>query len=84
MNASDWVIWKYAKQHGYVIVTQDADFNELNSLYGFPPKIIWIRMGNSSTTVVIQALVDYQQEIHNFLNDKGYGCFEILKLKQKH
>lgn len=47
MNALDIDIWRFAKENGFIIVTQDSDFNDLNSLYGFPPKVIWIRTGNS-------------------------------------
>jgi predicted nuclease of predicted toxin-antitoxin system len=49
INAPDVEVWKFAKQHNFTIVTQDADFNDLNLLRGFPPKIIWIRIGNLKT-----------------------------------
>ena len=49
INASDREIGDYAKTEAYIIVTQDSDFNDLNSLYGVPPKIIWIRIGNIKT-----------------------------------
>jgi Uncharacterized protein conserved in bacteria len=39
MNAYDIDIWKFAKENGFVIVTQNSDFNDLNSLYGFPPRL---------------------------------------------
>ncbi|MCF8363291.1 MAG: DUF5615 family PIN-like protein [Prolixibacteraceae bacterium] len=81
INATDKEIWDYAKKHNYIIVTQDSDFNDLNSLYGFPPKIIWLRMGNLKTTSIVNILVEYTDEINNFINDKNYGCFEILKIK---
>jgi len=81
MNAPDREIWEYARQHDYTIITQDADFNDLNLLYGFPPKIIWIRMGNLKTTDIIKVLMDYQQEIDEFLRNSAYGCFEIIRFK---
>ena len=34
INAPDREIWEYAKLNNYIIVTQDSDFNDLNSLYG--------------------------------------------------
>ncbi|WP_367241693.1 DUF5615 family PIN-like protein [uncultured Fluviicola sp.] len=49
IDSSDKAIWEFAKKSNYIIVTQDSDFNDLNSLYGFPPKIIWIRTGNLRT-----------------------------------
>ena len=81
INAPDREIWEYARQHDYTIITQDADFNDLNLLYGFPPKIIWIRVGNLKTTDIVQVLIAYQQEIQAFLLDAKHGCFEITELK---
>ena len=44
---NDNIIWEIAKQQDYIIVTKDSDFNELLILKGFPPKVIWIRIGLS-------------------------------------
>ena len=46
INSTDLQVWEFAKKHDYIIVTQDSDFNDLNSLLGFPPKVIWVRTGN--------------------------------------
>jgi len=46
--AADNQIWDYAKTHDYCIVTQDADFAERSRLYGAPPKVVWLRCGNST------------------------------------
>ncbi|MFN3531627.1 MAG: DUF5615 family PIN-like protein [Candidatus Brocadia sp.] len=40
-RATDDEVWKWAQEHGFTIVTKDADFNELSILRGFPPKTIW-------------------------------------------
>ncbi len=82
-NASDIEIWEYAKENNFTIVTQDADFNDLNSLYGFPPKIIWIRAGNLKTKEIANLLVDYFDDIEQFMCDGNFGCFEILKIRNK-
>lgn len=82
INASDREIWEYAKLQEYIIVTQDSDFNDLNSLYGFPPKIIWIRTGNVKTQSVVDILSDYSDEIEKFIKDDKFGCFEIIRLKR--
>ena len=81
INATDREIWEFAKNNEYIIVTQDSDFNDLNSLFGFPPKLIWIRTGNMKTQSIADIIVDYADEINKFMSDSQYGCFEIFKLK---
>ena len=36
------------KANGFCIVTQDSDFAERSRLYGAPPKVVWLRCGNST------------------------------------
>ncbi len=50
--ADDVVIWEYAKVHGLAIVSKDADFRQLSFLYGSPPKVVWLRVGNKSTAQI--------------------------------
>ena len=82
INAPDSKIWEFAKQYGYIIVTQDSDFNDLNSLYGFPPKVIWIRAGNMTTSSIVDLLIEYFNDIVLFENNSDYGCFEIVNSKK--
>ncbi len=83
INAPDRQIWEFAKKFDYIIVTQDSDFNDLTSLYGFPPKIIWIRTGNIKTQAIINILMDNSQEIGAFIESNKYGCYEILRLRNQ-
>jgi len=83
INAPDKKNWKFAKQNNYIIVTQDSDFNELNSLFGYPPKIIWIRTGNFKTQEIVEIIKNYFTEIKSFVDDKRYGCFEIYNIRNK-
>ena len=48
-SASDPTVWEYAAKEGYTIVTKDADFHHRSFLFGSPPRVIWIRLGNCST-----------------------------------
>jgi predicted nuclease of predicted toxin-antitoxin system len=45
-SADDAAIWEYAKDHDYVIVSKDSDFEERSILLGCPPKVIWLRTSN--------------------------------------
>lgn len=77
INANDKEIWGFAKNFNYTIVTQDSDFNDLNSVYGYPPKIVWLRLGNLSTVQIVKILSTKEEQIRNFINNEAYGCFEI-------
>lgn len=84
-NLIDWSnrkIWEYTKNHNFVIVTLDSDFNDLTLLLGFPPKIIWLRTGNLNTKLIVELLIIYENEILDFMRNQNLGCFEIYK-KQK-
>jgi len=47
-QAPDDQIWEYASVNDFCIVTQDSDFAERSRLYGAPPKVVWLRCGNST------------------------------------
>jgi predicted nuclease of predicted toxin-antitoxin system len=81
MNSTDRQVWEFARKKGYIIVTQDSDFNDLTSLYGFPPKIIWIRSGNLKTKEILQILIDHAGDLEKFALDGILGCFEIIRFK---
>ncbi len=69
-NADDLEVWLYAKRNGLSIVSKDADFRQLSFLYGFPPKVVWLNVGNRSTAdlhAVIRAHVD---DLRTFNGDR--------------
>jgi predicted nuclease of predicted toxin-antitoxin system len=47
--ADDEQIWRFAKENDYVIVSKDSDFYDRSALYGGPPKVVWVRVGNCTT-----------------------------------
>lgn len=55
-NAEDQDIWSFAKKNGFAIVTKDDDFEQRSILFGHPPKVIWIRLGNCKTEDVVKLL----------------------------
>lgn len=50
----DHVIWEFAKEHEFVILTKDNDFNELSQLFGCPPKVVHLMCGNKTTSYLIK------------------------------
>lgn len=37
-EVDDRIFWQYAKDNDLIVVTQDADFDALAQLHGFPPR----------------------------------------------
>jgi predicted nuclease of predicted toxin-antitoxin system len=73
-SSNDGAIWDYAKQHGFTIVSKDSDFAERSVLETDPPKIIWIRLGNCSTTDVEQLLRSTHETIRIFIEEDKETC----------
>lgn len=79
-NCTDSEIWEYAKTNEYVIVTFDSDFYDLSVMKGIPPKVIWLRIGNTSTNSLAKVLVENREIIDNFINSDDHSdltCLEI-------
>lgn len=51
-NAPDTEVWNYAKSNGFTIVSKDSDFHQRSLLLGYPPKVIWVKLGNCSAKAV--------------------------------
>ena len=60
---ADYEVWIYAQSNDFTIVTRDGDYNELLVLRGFPPKIVWIRRGNCSTSAIEEILRSHIADI---------------------
>ena len=78
-TADDVRVWEHAKQNGFIIITKDADFADLSVLRGFPPKVVWIRKGNCSTTVIEKILREHNLEIENLATDSSSGILTLFK-----
>jgi predicted nuclease of predicted toxin-antitoxin system len=55
----DRTIWEFAKQHGFLIVTADADFITLAELFGSPPKVVRLEKMDYSTKVAAMLIRRY-------------------------
>ena len=56
-RATDSAVWAYAIEKRLAIVTKDSDFYDRLTLNGFPPKLIWVRTGNVSTSYLLKLLL---------------------------
>ncbi len=73
----DEVVWNYARIHHYVVVTKDSDLADLGFVRGFPPKVVWLRLGNCSTDEVENAIRESRDVIDAFGRDSVASVLEI-------
>ena len=73
----DWMVRAFALENDFTIVTQDSDFYDLALLHGAPPKIVWIRSGNSSTIFMEEIIRSNAMAILH-LNSDTKICLELF------
>jgi predicted nuclease of predicted toxin-antitoxin system len=73
----DKTIWQFSKENGFTIITKDSDFNELLLLNGFPPQIIWIRLGNCKIAAIERIIRRNVIILTDFHSHQKSGILEI-------
>lgn len=74
----DAVIWEYAKTQGYILVSKDSDFHERSLLYGYPPKVVWIRRGNCTVRQIELILRNKLSQIERLNRDENLTFLIIV------
>jgi len=77
-DSNDADIWQYAKLHGFTIVTFDSDFFDMLLVRGFPPKIIWFRTGNLTTSKIAEWMMNNHIKISSFIDNPEQCCLEVF------
>lgn len=75
--ADDPVVWKYARDNGLIICSKDSDMHQRSFVLGHPPKVVWVRLGNCSTSDVDRCLRRHFAAIELFAADE-YASFLAL------
>lgn len=69
LGAGDERVWDYARRNGLVIVSKDDDFQQRSFLRGAPPKVVWLVLGNATTSEVVAVLRAGSGAIARFVAD---------------
>ena len=75
--ADDPRVWDYAKGNDLIIVSKDADMHQRSFMFGPPPKVVWVRLGNCSTSEVEELLRQHIEALKAFHDDE-YASFLSL------
>ena len=52
-----------------MIVSKDSDFHQRSFVFGSPPKVVWVQLGNCTTTEVEQVIRKDFDAIKTFFED---------------
>ena len=77
-SATDQEVWQKAKDDDYVIVTRDADFQELSLVWGQPPKVIRLKTLNQTRATTLKLLIECRDVIAESLLDQDLAAIEIV------
>jgi predicted nuclease of predicted toxin-antitoxin system len=64
--AEDGQIWDHARVQGLTIVSKDTDFRERSYVEGFPPKIIWLDVGNAGAAAIAELFRRERPRVEHF------------------
>jgi len=76
-QVNDAEIWEFAKRENFIIVTKDADFNDMSVIRGHPPYIVWLRIGNSRVSQLETNIRLHQAIIEEGIREGEIGIIEI-------
>lgn len=74
---SDESVWEYAQTNGFTIISKDSDFQQRGLLYGHPPKVVWLRIGNCTRQQLVDLISSHENEISDLERDP-FGAVLIL------
>lgn len=76
--SDDPLVWDYARDNDFMIVSKDTDMHDLSLVLGNPPKVIWIKLGNCSTSDVENLLRPEFEAIREFYEDNSVSLLALL------
>jgi predicted nuclease of predicted toxin-antitoxin system len=74
---SDHLVWKYAKENGYHILTRDEDFIKLSLLFGSPPKVVFLNTGNLTNQYLADIIRKNVDQIKEFISSESFGFLVV-------
>ncbi len=69
LGAADQAVWAYAAQEGFLLTSKDTDFYQRSLVFGTPPKVVWLRIGNVSIAAIATLLRQRYVAVRRFYED---------------
>jgi len=78
-SATDQAVWDRARIDGYTVLSKDSDFRQMSFIFGAPPKVVWIRLGNCSTSDLLTLLRNRKAALESFWDDPEAAFLVLSK-----
>lgn len=75
IEGDDNLIWDYAVQHGFILLSKDSDFYHRSRQAKNSPKIIWFKKRNCSTSEVLSLIGTL--DIESFVRSEKFKCLIV-------
>jgi predicted nuclease of predicted toxin-antitoxin system len=76
-GGSDHAVRQAAVERGCLLVSKDEDFHRLSVLHGAPPKVVWLRLGNCTTQLIVDLLLAHVEDIRRFAQQDEVAFLEL-------
>ena len=76
-TSDDDEVWDFALRNDFTIVTKDQDYDAMSVTRGWPPKILWLQIGNCTTKEVEEVIRKSHSAITDFEADATVGTLVI-------
>jgi predicted nuclease of predicted toxin-antitoxin system len=67
----DGEVWDFAAREGFAIVSKDSDFHQMSLVKGFPPKIVFLKIGNCPTDLIVSVIRKHEKDFKEFDSDRN-------------
>ena len=78
LGRTDDEVWEYARANGFTIVSKDSDFQQRSFLYGHPPRVIWLRIGNCTRHRIVQLITTHEPAIRALESEPFEAALVLL------
>ncbi len=66
-ETEDLDIWRHARARGWAMMSKDGDWADMALLYGAPPKVIRLRIGNGPWRSAAETVLENADAVQAFL-----------------
>jgi len=78
-RVTDEEIWNFAGKEGFTIISKDSDFHQMSLVRGFPPKVVFLKIGNCPTDLIVSLIRNHERDFKQFDAD-GSASLLIVEL----